>query len=648
MGGETNRQKSELAGLGPAIVTASEQAKIGISVALSGAGVWRREYVNRAAADLLGYEQDELLALPPDAVFADADQARIEAWRKRRQQGAERTPSLIEVVMLRKDGSEFAARLATSTTSIGSASGRVDFFFDGGERERATRELESAEARFRRLLDAAPDAVIVATAERVVYVNPGFMRLLGSNTTSETVRVPQDAHVHPDDRALAIERVHRVLAGEQLPPFVFRVLRDDGSEVTLEVIDMLVDWNGQPAALAIGRDLSERRQIQAALMRADRLTALGTLAAGVAHEINNPLAYVLLNLQYLLRELPRFDGSTEGLGRLAERLSDCRHGADRVGTIVRDLRALSRSEREELTPVELVSVISSAVKIAGAELSTRARIFEDYARVRPVAGTPARLEQVFLNLLINAAQALDPATADTNSVRLSLREEGERVVATVTDNGPGILPELVGRIFDPFFSTKPPGMGSGLGLPICNSIVSSLGGEIAVESAPGHGTSFRVSLPALEVGARPRAPTPLPTSTPRARVLVVDDELPLAMVLKRVLEDEHEVLVASSAEEALELILTDGDFDVVLCDVLMPGTSGVDLFGELSMQRPALAPRVVFMTGGAFTARAAEFLAGVSNPRLEKPFDLGQLRRLVRDLTRGARARSGDNKKGNT
>ena len=135
--------------------------------------------------------------------------------------------------------------------------------------------------------------------------------------------------------------------------------------------------------------------MQAALMRADRLTALGTLAAGVAHEINNPLAYVLLNLQYLLRELPRFDGSTEALGRLAERLGDCRHGADRVGTIVRDLRALSRSEREERTPVELQSVIASAVKIAGAELSTRARILEDYSRVRPVAGSAARLEQVF-------------------------------------------------------------------------------------------------------------------------------------------------------------------------------------------------------------------------------------------------------------
>jgi C4-dicarboxylate-specific signal transduction histidine kinase len=136
-----------------------------------------------------------------------------------------------------------------------------------------------------------------------------------------------------------------------------------------------------------------------------------------------------------------------------------------------------------------------------------------------VAGSAARLEQVFLNLLINAAQALDPAAAAQNSVRLSLREEGERVIATVADNGPGILPELVGRIFDPFFTTKPSGMGSGLGLPICNSIVSSLGGEISVETAPGRGTSVRVSLPAIEVRAGIRAPTPMPTSTPRARVL---------------------------------------------------------------------------------------------------------------------------------
>ena len=175
-------------------------------MALNEAGVWRREYVNRAAAELLGYEPDELLALPPDAVFSEADQPRIEAWRKSRQQD-EATPNLIEVSMLRKDGSEFSAQLATSATTIGSASGRVDFFFDGGERERATRELESAEARFRRLLDAAPDVIVVATAESVVYVNPGFMRMLGWGSAGDTEPVPQDAHVHPDDRALAIERV---------------------------------------------------------------------------------------------------------------------------------------------------------------------------------------------------------------------------------------------------------------------------------------------------------------------------------------------------------------------------------------------------------------------------------------------------------
>ena len=231
MGGGTKRQQSELAGLGPAVVAASEQAKIGISVVLNEAGVWRREYVNRAAAELLGYEAEELLKVPPAGVFSETDQARIEAWRQRREQAGESTPSSIEVSMLRKDGTEFNARLATSATAIGKASGWVDFFFDGGDRERATRDLESAEARFRRLLDAAPDAITVATDECVVYVNPGFMRMLGWSSAAESSSIPRDAHVHPDDRTLAMERVSRARERGETKGFMKILVDRDSKQI---------------------------------------------------------------------------------------------------------------------------------------------------------------------------------------------------------------------------------------------------------------------------------------------------------------------------------------------------------------------------------------------------------------------------------
>jgi CheY-like chemotaxis protein len=207
------------------------------------------------------------------------------------------------------------------------------------------------------------------------------------------------------------------------------------------------------------------------------------------------------------------------------------------------------------------------------------------------------------------------------------------VAVEITDNGAGIDPLLVDRVFDPFFTTKR-GVGVGLGLPICHSIITGLGGEIKVESQIGRGTAFRVVLPAeaaLPSPQRRAPPAPKIEGSRRLRVLVVDDELPLASMLSRVLSDEHDVEVTTHAKEALAL-LQSRPFDVVLCDLLMPVMSGMDLYRELKLQRPGLAARVVFMTGGAFTPRAAEFLASVPNPCVEKPFDLNAVRRLVHQL----------------
>jgi CheY-like chemotaxis protein/two-component sensor histidine kinase len=346
-----------------------------------------------------------------------------------------------------------------------------------------------------------------------------------------------------------------------------------------------------------------------------------------------------LNLQYLRRELPRFAGEVERLGQFLERLGEARHGADRVSTIVRDLRAFSRVDHTPRGPTDLRRVLSSALKVAAPELANRARIVEDYAQVPLVEGDASRLEQVFLNLVVNAAQALNGQDPEHDEIRVTLRaEEPARVVVEVSDNGAGIAPDVLDRVFDPFFSTKPIGVGTGLGLPICHSIVTSLGGDIRVQSELGRGTTFRVTLPALAAADHRPAylPTPMPSLSERSRsrVLVVDDELPLASMLSRVLADDHAVRITSSAREALEILLGSEEFDLVLCDLLMPGMSGMDLYRELREQRPGLERRLVFMTGGAFTPRASDFLASVPNARIEKPFDLKQVRRLVREIER--------------
>jgi PAS domain S-box-containing protein len=621
------------------ILDAAARAKIGVVIS-SGAGSDRvLRFVSPSIAEVLGTTPQRLIAGPAGALFPAALQAELEVWRDERLYSD--SPGRLSVDLIGADGTTIPIALSASAATVDRERVLVEFFIDSGEHLRTELALSKSEARFRELIEAAPDAVAIGATDRLAYLNPAGLRLLGLPDSTQLQPAALAEHLHPEDRSVVDRCVRELLQGATPGAFNLRLRRNDGGWVEVEIIAMLIEWDGRPAALAIGRDLGERRQLQAQLVQADRLAAIGTLAAGVAHEINNPLAYVLLNLEYLIRELPKLAQDQTQLGRLIERLSEARHGAERVSAIVRDLRAFSREERDERAPVDLRRVLSSAAKIAAPEIAARGRLVEQYQDSSRVLANAARLEQVFLNLLINAAQAL-PADQQSGEVCVSLGSHGERVLVEISDTGAGIPPELLDRVFDPFFSTKPIGIGTGLGLPICHAIVTALGGEISVQSQPGRGTMFRVSLPKLR--ELPQSFTPAPGSLPqvagpRARILIVDDELPVASMLARVLTEQHDVRVSTSGAEALALLLAE-EFDVVLCDLLMPGMSGMDLHRELAEKRPGMEGRLVFMTGGAFTPRAAAFLAGVDNARLEKPFDLARMRRMVLELAERRRSDS--------
>jgi len=502
--------------------------------------------------------------------------------------------------------------------------------------------LRDGELRFRRLMDVAPDGMVVLVGTRIVYANEAVTRVFGYSHPRQIAQLGLDKLFVGEDGTLLAQRVER-LAKEQLSeqPFEARAVCRDLNVVSLEVHLLRTEWDDATAVLMTLRDLSGRRHVQSELVHTDRLAAVGTLAAGVAHEINNPLAYVLLNLQYLIREIPRISESYERMGHLMERLREARHGAARVATIVRDLKTFSKADEEQLGPVDLKRVLTSAIKVARTQLMDRGTILESYASIPAAWGHPSRLEQVFLNLLINAIQALPSDRGTKSEIRvrtyLEVRMGQPFVSAEVSDNGLGIAPAILDRVFDPFFTTKPAGLGTGLGLPICHSIVTRMGGTIQVRSKPGEGTSFCVTLP-VALSARTRL-TPYPMTVlyqeeHRAKILVVDDEFAVATMLSRVLDEQHEVLVATSGEQALEL-LEQHVFDVIFCDLLMPSMSGMDLYGEVRYRHPGQESKIAFMTGGAFTPRAAQFLSRVQNPRIEKPFDLLAVRAIVREVMSG-------------
>ncbi|MBL8717509.1 MAG: response regulator, partial [Myxococcales bacterium] len=426
----------------------------------------------------------------------------------------------------------------------------------------------------------------------------------------------------------------------------------DGSYA--QVLDrglVLRDAEGRPLRM-IGAmmDITERRELQARLMVADRLASVGTLAAGVAHEINNPLAYVLANLTRALRLL-------EGKGaaqvpELSELVREAQDGAARVRRIVQDLRVFARADDDVREQVDLRDVVRSSVHLADNEIRHRARLELVLGPIPLVDGNEGRLGQVVVNLLVNAAQAIPEGAADRNVIRVTTRVDGVgRPVLEVSDTGPGVPVEIQHRIFDPFYTTKPQSEGTGLGLTICAGIVASLGGKIELESEPGRGSTFRIVLPRATSSMKLRAAPVSPPATPLAavgaeplvsggapsgdkkRLLVVDDEPLIGKSLGFMLDDWYDVEWTTTGRDALAkvdaLAAAGKAYDAILCDLMMPEMSGMDVHAELVRRDPGLGTRVVFLTGGAFTARARAFLEQIGNPTVEKPFEVEVLRAAI-------------------
>jgi CheY-like chemotaxis protein/two-component sensor histidine kinase len=317
---------------------------------------------------------------------------------------------------------------------------------------------------------------------------------------------------------------------------------------------------------------------------------------------------------------------------MQQSLFDAFDAAKRVDAIVRDLRLFSRSD-EESDSVDVHGVLESTLRMARAAIRDRAHITRQYAAVPLVEASESRLGQVFLNLIINAAQALPEGDADTQEIRVStLRQPDGRVRVEITDTGCGIPPEVARRLFTPFLTTKPVGVGTGLGLTICQRIVQALGGEISFESVVGRGTTFRVVLPPARrarVFAPPRsAPKP---ALRRGRVLIIDDELIVGSMLAKSLGRDHETVHDTDARCALARLRADPNFDVILCDLMMPKMGGAELYEALVRELPALAARVIFLTGGAFTDATNEFLEHIPNLHLRKPVNMADLRGAVNE-----------------
>ncbi len=382
--------------------------------------------------------------------------------------------------------------------------------------------------------------------------------------------------------------------------------------------------------------LKQLEQANSKLVLADRLAALGQLSAAIGHEINNPLAYVLTNLE-IVSEMHDRPGERE---LVAEALGDALQGAERITKIVKNLKVFARADEDRREPVDVVKVAELACKMAMNEIRHRGRLVLDLQPVPDVLADESRLTQVFLNLLINAAHACQGKREGGHEVRVTTRAVDGGVVIEVEDTGVGMSDKVQARLFEPFFTTKGAGMGTGLGLSICHDIVTGLGGTISATSEPGAGSRFRLVLPATVQGTaadRPTPDVPAPRGPRRLCALLVDDEPLVLTALERALGPTYEVARAGSGREALERLGSAAHFDVVLCDLMMPEMTGMDLHRRVRELQPASAERFIFMTGGAFTPEARTFLDETEAPFIEKPFRAASVLALVGEFCAGHR-----------
>ncbi len=466
---------------------------------------------------------------------------------------------------------------------------------------------------------------------RVRRASAGAIALVGASSEEECIR-----------------RAAEVLTPESKSDFIrvlmaaFRNETDVHLETAIttcafEPRDIRAHWRFIPnaegrldRAIVTAVDMTAERELQQRLLLAERMSALGTLTASIIHEVKNPLTFVWNHLRTLHEANGKMPRDASSL------ICEAYEGAERIRAIASEIGELSHpSDIAETEVVNLKTVLDEAIRMAQPEIEHRAILVREYEEASlHTLGSRTRIGQVFLNLIVNAAQAIEPGDRARNTITVRARTvQQDRVCVEVQDTGPGIPPQLLRRVFDPFVTTKTAGRGTGLGLAISRSIVNALEGTIEIHSHPGQGAVARVVL-----NKAAQRPVPLSASPPsisatrlavgkRLQVLVVDDEPVIARLIQKALVD-HDVTVAHDGRQAVAA-MSEREFDVVLCDLIMPEMTGMDVYRAAYQREVPMHERIVFMTGGAFTQRARDFLQRVPNMRIEKPFELSHLERTI-------------------
>jgi CheY-like chemotaxis protein len=501
------------------------------------------------------------------------------------------------------------------------------------KKEQAEKIAQDHEALLHLMLESMTDGVVAADLDfNVLLWNDAAEKISRSRSNKiEAGHCEKQVGVYYPDGvtpcAFPDLPIQRSMRGESVDneQFILRPAHEELDRLVTANARPLVDAHGKRrGAMVVFRDITAEKLAEAQLMTSDRMASIGMLAGGVAHEINNPLAVILGNLELALNE-----GAVQSNTDLRSELMDASQSGERIRQIVHDLKMFSRHKDEHTNALDLHAVLESTLRLAYNEIRHRACLRKHFSGDVYIEGNEARVGQLFLNLIVNAIQAIPEGHAQSNEISVETYTDAGDVMVAVKDTGSGMPPETLSRLFTPFFSTKPQGVGTGLGLTICKKIVDGMHGQLEIHSDVGKGTTVTVRLPKADaVPATMSDYNPL-ISSRRLKILIVDDEPMVTNLVTRTLGANHDVQAVTFPTLAIDKINHGERFDIMLCDLMMPHVTGMDLYEAVKKIDAEQAERMVFMTGGAFTPRAQEFIAHTHNMKIAKPFRVQDLEALV-------------------
>lgn len=542
----------------------------------------------------------------------------------------------MEYTALRRDGTPFPVRVTARTVPDIGGAVRVAVVRDLSNERSALASIAASERRWKYLAMLVPVGVFETDAAGdCTFVNERWQAMTGIRAEDARGRGWLNA-LHPEDRDRVCDEWYAAASAGREFALEYRYATPAGVVTWVQGSAVALRENGAVTGyVGTATDITERKDADARTAVRERLTSVGRLAAAVAHEVNSPLQYLMTNVELVLEQL-RADRGREASALLPaaeEALVEARDGADRVRRIVLGLSTLTRPSDDPRIVLDLRTLLDRAITDAFGRVPHRARVVRRYERAPLVSAGESGLMQVFVNLLSNAAQALPQDGSDGHEITVSTGTYADgRAVVEIRDTGVGISEEDLTRVFDPFFTTRSLDGGTGLGLSVVHSIVTSLGGSITARSEVGRGTTMSVALPAMR-GSVPaaREPSERPVEPARGAVLSIDDDALVGTAVMRMLRKEHDVTFHADARDALALIRKGRRFDAILCDLMMPNMTGMEFYETLRAECPEQAERVIFMTGGAFLDGAQQFLDATGNTCLTKPVPAVTLRAAVRD-----------------